>query len=271
MRRFYCTQTSFFRITLLLIVGVFPLLFSPPIQAQDLFERGKKFYEQRHAEADSFRAHSTNINRAIEIFKESLQQNTKPEQSATYLLRSYYFKGMYTGLSDNEKKEIYQKGRDFGEKMMERFPNSVPIKFWYAANIGRWADVHSFARAATSGVSKKLRRICEDIIENDPQYQGGGGYRILAQVHFYSPHIPIVMGWPSNERALELTEKSLAVDSNHPSNRILYAQILLELDQREEARKQLYKLQQMRPRPSHTVEDHYVQHRGRQLLEEHFN
>ncbi|MEL7832586.1 tetratricopeptide repeat protein [Fodinibius sp. Rm-B-1B1-1] len=271
MRRFYVTQPSFLRITFLSICAVLPSLSASTIQAQDLSDRGKQFYEQRHAEADSFRANPTNINQAIEIFEESLQQNIKPEQSATYLLRSYYFKGMYTGLTEDQKKEVYQKGKDFGEQMIEQFPNSVPIKFWYAANLGRWADVHGFVKAATSGISQKLRRICEDIIKNDPQYQGGGGYRILAQVHFYSPHIPIVMGWPSKEKALELVERALAVDSNHPSNRILYAQILLELDNREEARKQLQQLQQMRPRPSHTVEDYYVQHRSRELLEKHFN
>lgn len=264
MTRFLYSISSFGPITLL-------LLLASTIQAQDLFERGKKFYEERGAVADSFKADPTNINRAIDFFERALDQEVKPEVSASYLLRSYYFKGMYTGLSEDQQKDVYDKGRDLGEKMMDRYPKSVPIKFWYAANIGRWADVHGFIKAATNGISKKLRRVCDDIIEQNPEYQSGGGYRILAQVHFYSPNIPIVMGWPSKEKALELVQKALEADPSHPTNRMFYANILLEFDRDSEAKKQLHKISRMTLRDSHIVEDRYVKYRSEKLLEEHFN
>lgn len=271
MRRFYHLHSSFGQITLLLTLGFLPLLLASAIQAQDLFERGKTFYEERGAVADSFKADPTNINRAIDLFEKALERDVKPEESVTYLLRSYYFKGMYTGLNENEQQIIYDKGRDLGEKMIAQYPNSVPIKFWYAANIGRWADVHGFFKAATNGISKKLRRVCEDIIEKDPKYQDGGGYRILAQVHFYSPNIPIVMGWPSKDKAFELVNKALEIAPNNPTNRMLYANILLEFDRHGEAKEQLQKIRRMTPRATHTIEDRYVQYRSQQLFEEHFN
>ncbi|PAU94386.1 hypothetical protein CK503_06180 [Aliifodinibius salipaludis] len=252
-------------------MGIFPLLFASTIQAQDLFERGKKLYEERAAEADSFKADPANINRAIDLFEAALDQNIHQEKAASYLLRSYYFKAMFTGLSEDQKKEVYENGRNLGEKMIERYPNSVPIKFWYAANIGRWADVHGFFKAATNGISKKLRRVCEDIIKENPQYQDGGGYRILAQVHFYSPNIPIVMGWPSKDKAFELVQKALAIAPNNPTNKMFYANILLEFDRHQEAKEQLYEIKRMKPRASHTVEDRYVQYRSQKLFEEHFN
>jgi tetratricopeptide (TPR) repeat protein len=238
---------------------------------QSTFERGKKFYRQRDANADSFKANPTNINRAIELFEAALDQDIKPKESAAYLLRSYYFKAMFTGLSENQQKDIYDKGRRLGEQMIERYPDSVPIKFWYAANIGRWADVHGFIKAATNGISKKLRRVCEQIIEKNPQYQGGGGYRILAQVHFYSPHIPLVMGWPSKDKALELVQKTLEVASDNPTNNMLYANILIEFDRNEKAKELLHEIRRMTPRASHTVEDRYVQYRSQKLFDEHFN
>jgi tetratricopeptide (TPR) repeat protein len=251
--------------------GLFLALSFADVMGQSTFERGKKFYLQRDANADSFKANPVNINRAIDLFESALEQGVKPEESAAYLLKSYYFKGMFTGLGEDQQKDVYEKGRNLGEKMTDRYPDSVPIKFWYAANIGRWADVHSFARAATSGISKKLRRICNDIIEQNPQYQDGGGYRILAQVHFYSPHIPIVMGWPSKDKALELVEKALAIAPENPTNKMLYANILLEFDRREEAKELLYEIRRMTPRATHTVEDRYVQYRSRQLFEDHFH
>lgn len=228
------------------------------------------FYEQRATDADSFRAKPTNIDKAIEVFRQSLNHDTNPEQSAAYLLRSYYFKGMYTGLSEDQQQEVYDKGRIIGEAMMERFPDSVPIKFWYSANLGRWADTQGFVTAATSGTAKKLRRICEDIIELDPEYQGGGGYRILAQVHFHAPSIPLVMAWPSDDKALKFAEKALKISPEHPANRMLYTQILLEMDRHDEAEKQLQYILDMDPRPTHVVEDRYIKYRSRKLLEEHF-
>lgn len=251
--------------------GLFVAISFTDAMGQSDFNRGKKFYEQRHANADSFKADPTNINQAIDHFETALEQHEKQKETVIYLLRSYYFKGMYTGLSQERQKDVYEKGRYLGEKMIERYPESVPIKFWYAANIGRWADVHGFLKSATNGISKKLRRLCEDIIARDPEYQGGGGYRILAQVHFYSPNIPLIMGWPSKEKALGLVQKALEVDPNHPTNRMLYANILLEFDRYNEAKEQLNIISRMTPRDSHVIEDRYVKHRSDKLFKEHFN
>lgn len=256
--------------TISLIGSVLLAAFVTDLKAQDAFERGKSFYEQRHAEADSFHANPTYINKAIEAFEEAVEQDINPQESAAYLLQSYYYKGMYGGVSEDQQKEIYDKGRALGEKMMDRFPDAVPIKFWYGANVGRWADVHGFVKAATGGVAKKLRRVCNDIIELDPNYLGGGGYRILAQVHFFAPSIPLLMGWPSDKKALELVEKAMSIAPEHPTNRMLYAQILLEFDRKKEAKKQLQFIQNIDPRPTHLVEDRYVQHRSRKLFSEHF-
>lgn len=239
-------------------------------RGQNAFQKGRQFFDMRAAEADSFRAGTTNINKAIDAFNKALDRGIQPEQSAVYLLRAYYFKGMFTGVTEERQKEIYDRGRALGKRMMERFPKSVPVKFWYGANIGRWAKVYGFVKAATNGIAQKLRRVCKEIIEQDPQYQGGGGYRILAQVHFYSPNIPLLMGWPSDKKALKLIEKALNIAPDHPTNRMLYAEILLEFDRNKEARKQLQYILDMEPRSSFLVEDRYVKHRSRKLLEKHF-
>lgn len=256
-------------IKLFILAGIL-LASATELIGQNAFQRGKALYEQRAAKADSFIADSGNINKAIEALNQSLNNDINPEQSAIYLLQSYYFKGMFTGMSEDQQKENYKKGRELGEKMMERFPDSVPIKFWYGANIGRWAAVHGFLSAATDGIAGKLRRVCKDIIERDPEYQGGGGYRILAQVHFHSPNIPILMGWPSDEKALELIEKAMKIAPSHPTNRMLYAQILIEFDRNEEAREQLRFILNNPPRPGYTIEDRYLKHRSEKLLDEHF-
>ena len=238
--------------------------------AQSSFQKGKELFRQRAAGADSFRTDPAVINKAIAAFQKAVEENDHPERSAEYLLRSYYFKGMFTGQPKSRQKEIYEKGRRLGEEMMDKYPDSAAIKFWFGANAGRWADVHGFVKAATSGIAKKLRKVCKRIIELNPDYQGGGGYRILAQVHFYSPNIPLLMGWPSNEKALELIEKAMEIAPEHPTNRMLYAEVLLEFDRPQEARTHLEHILQMEPREHYLIEDRYVQHHSRELLNEHF-
>lgn len=254
----------------IILCGLFLLAPFSDLNGQNAFERGKTFYEQRGALADSFRAKPANINIAIEAFTKSLSQNVDAEESAAYLLKAYYFKGMFTDISKDQQKEVHTQGRALGEKMIERFPDSVPVKFWYGANMGRWADVHGIIKAATSGIAKKLRRLSKDMIEQYPSYQGGGGYRILAQVHYHAPRIPILMGWPSNEKALELVQIAMKIAPEHPANRMLYAQMLLEFDRDEEAHKHLKYILDMEPRSTHPVEDAYIKHLSRGLLDEHF-
>ena len=241
------------------------------LQAQSShFQEGMKWYEQRAAEADSFRAEPGNINKAIEAFEKAYEQDEQPRQAGLFLLKSYYFKGMFLGLDEGSQKEIYDKGRDLGKKLEERYPETVEIKFWYAANLGRWAKVHGFVAAATSGVAKKVRNLGEEIIALDKQYQGGGGYRILAQAHFHAPKIPLLMGWPSDREALELVEKAMEISPEHPTNRLLYAEILMSFDRKQEARKHLEYIMKMEPRSDYLIPDRYVKYRAEQLLQKSF-
>lgn len=241
------------------------------LQAQgSAFEEGMKWYERRAAEADSFRAAPKYINNAIDAFEKAYARDHNPEQAGLFLLKSYYFKGMFLGLDEDGQKEIYDKGRELGEKLEERYPEAVEIKFWYAANLGRWASVHGFVSAATGGVAKKVRNLGEKIIALDKQYQGGGGYRILAQAHFHTPKIPLLMGWPSDKKALELMEKAMGIAPGHPTNRLLFSEILMSFDRKEEARKHLEHIMQMEPRPDYLIPDRYVKYRAQQLLRQEF-
>lgn len=238
---------------------------------QTTFERGMNWFEQRAVEADSFRAEPKYINNAIEAFEEVLSRDSSDvEKASLYLLQAYYFKGMFTGLEKDEQQEVYDKGRELGEKAEKRFPKSAAIKFWYGANLGRWASVHGFLASATSGVAKKLRKLCEEIISLNDTYQGGGGYRILAQVHFHSPKIPLIMGWPSDKKALELVEKAMEIAPDHPTNRMLYAEILISFDRLGEAKEHLEYIRKMEPRPEAVIPDRYVMYRAKELLKEHF-
>ncbi|MDX1586642.1 MAG: tetratricopeptide repeat protein, partial [Balneolaceae bacterium] len=259
----------------LLIICVIVFSFSPSpsaVQAQDTaFQEGMKWFEQRASEADSFRAVPKYINNAIEAFEKAYKEGKHAEQAGLFLLKSYYFKGMFLGLDEESQKDVYDKGRDLGEKLEQKYPKSVGIKFWYSANLGRWAKVHGFMSAATSGVAKKVRNLGEEIISLDKKYQGGGGYRVLAQAYFHTPKIPLLMGWPSDKKALDLIEQAMDLAPWHPTNRLLYAEILMSFDRKEEASKHLKHIINMEPRQDYLIPDRYVKFRAGELLEQHFD
>lgn len=234
------------------------------------FEQGLEGYHKRAVDADSFRAEPQYINQAIEAFERAWEKEEYPAEAAFYLLKSYYFKGMYTGLSKSQQKEVFSKGRELGENAHRQFPDSVGIAFWYGANLGRWANVHGFLASATSGVAKTLRSLSQEIIDLNPEYEGGGGYRMLSQVYFHTPRIPIIMGWPSDERALELSQKALKIAPDHFSNLLLQSRILLSFDRKAEARTHLNRILEMEPRTDYLVPDRYVKHLADKMLQEHF-
>ena len=262
-------KTCFLTTSLLFLATVF-LNPAAPAAQESSYEKGLSWYEQRAAEADSFRAHPKYINNAIDAFEQALEKNIRYEKSGLYLLKSYYFKGMFTDIDKNEQKDVFGKGRDLGEKLEDRYSESAEIKFWYAANMGRWAKVHGFVAAATGGVAKKVRNMGEEIIDLDKEYQGGGGYRILARAHFHSPKIPLLMNWPSDEKAMELVKEAMDIAPEHPSNRLLYAQLLMSFDRNEEAREHLEYIRQIEPRPDYLIPDRYVKHRAEKALNEKF-
>lgn len=78
------------------------------------------------------------------------------------------------------------------------------------------------------------------------------------------------MGWPSDQKALELVEKAMNIAPEHPTNRLLYAEILISFDRAGEARKHLEYLMQMEPRPEFLIPDRYVKYRADKLLKNHY-
>ena len=239
--------------------------------AQSSFESGQNWYNQRSAQADSFHVDPTNINKAIRAFEESIKVNYRIRSSAINLLKSLYFKGMFADISEDKQKEAFDRGRQWGEKMIQEYPKSAALRYWYGLNLRQWDRMHNLWQTTIDRTDKKLRDVGRKVIELDSTYQGGGGYRLLAKVHFETPSIWLVKGWPSNDRALELIRKAVKVAPNLPANRLFYAHMLIHFGRKAEAQTQLQHLKDSDPRPSQLVEDHFTQFRAQKIIEKHWD
>jgi hypothetical protein len=222
-----------------LIVFGFLLLFVINLFAQDLLQEADTYYDNRGEgfNQENLIADSTNIDKAIDLYKRVLETATGAEkEEATWkLMRAYYFKGKYTTDDKDTKKKIYDLGKDLGKTGLEEFPESVGINLFSAILWGVWGEEYGVFKAAKEGVAGKIRKLCEKVIELDPNFDQGGGYRVLGRVYFKAPKIPLILGWPSKKKAVEYLEKSYEIAPKNLSTRQFLAEALYSQNQKERA------------------------------------
>ncbi|MCW9707137.1 tetratricopeptide repeat protein [Fodinibius salsisoli] len=253
------------------MLGVLIFCWIPPMTAQSLFKEGEDWYTRRASGADSFRTSSTNIDKAITAFESTEQEEDDgyTPQPAINLLQAYYFKGIYTDIDGSEQKRAFDKARALGEKMLEQYPQSAAIWYWYCKNLIEWDRMHNLWQTSIDRTDGKMRNAAQQVIALDSTYQEGGGYRLLAQIHYETPSILLVKGWPSKDEALKLIQKAMKVAPKNHANQLFYARMLLHFGRNTEAKTQLQHILDMNPRDSHLVEDRYLKHQAEHLWQQH--
>ena len=200
-----------------------------------LFERGLNFYDQRAEKSIGLKADPSFIVRAIDEFLIAMKSPEKELNAGVFLLKCYYFKGKFVSQNDDEKKDIYSKGKVLGEKLINLYPESVSAHYWYLVNLGSWAEIYGTMSAAREGVAGIMRNVSKKIIKIDPKYSDGGGYFMLGAVHFKSPYIPFVLSWPSNDKALEYLSLAYNTVKSTPSQTVYLSRALHKNGQEKKA------------------------------------
>src|SRR5262245_8908976 len=180
------------------------------------------------------------------------------------LMRALYFKGAYTGLDDDSKKAVFDKARRVGDDaiailgssleergikgFIEAGPealanwfkertdaNAAPTYYWAAACQGQWALTVGKLEAARKGAADKIRDYGLTVMGIDPQFEEGGGYRIVGRLNDQAPWIPFVTGWVSREDALKYLRLAMQVNARNFANRHFLAEALHKGDAKEQA------------------------------------
>ena len=232
------------------------------------FERGLNFYDQRAEKSIGLNADPSLIEKAINEFLIAMKSPEKELDAGVFLLKCYYFKGKFVSQNDDEKKDIYSKGKVLGEKLINLYPESVSAHYWYLVNLGSWAEIYGTMSAAREGVAGIMRNVSKKIIKIDPNYSDGGGYFMLGAVHFKSPYIPFILSWPDNDIALKNLEKAYGVGISTPSQTVYLARVLHKDGQKDRAISTLLDLLKQPYSINEKIED-FDQHQiAKNLLEE---
>jgi tetratricopeptide (TPR) repeat protein len=211
------------------------------------------------------------------------------------LARALYFQGAYTGLTEDAQKAVFEKARKFGDDAIRMVEGRVkrrggapfegrpaadiaadvrsdqdaaPAFFWAAVGWGQWALVSGKIQAVKTGAAEKVRDYAEIVVAIDPEFENGGGYRILGRLHHQAPSIPFLTGWISREKAVENLRKAVAIGPRDFINRHFLAEVLADGNSAEKA--EAIRIEEEivadSPSPGHLVEDVHIMIEARKNL-----
>lgn len=166
------------------------------------------------------------------------------------LARALYFRGAYTGLDGASQVAVFDKARRVGDEAVRiverraRRPvpflgkddsDAVPSYFWAAVAWGQWALASGKVAAAKTGAAEKVRDYATAVIGMDPEFEDGGGYRVLGRLHDQAPWIPFLTGWVSREDAVGNLRLAMRVEPRSLINQLFLAEALWSGDAAEKA------------------------------------
>jgi hypothetical protein len=260
-----------------------------------LVKEADRLYGRRQEGRNGSRAANGPISQAIANYDEAARAPDQLE-ARWKLARALYFKGVYTGMDLDGRRAVFDKARRVAdeavalvEKNLEK-PDDVqgiirfgpdllagklkdrsdaaPTYFWAAVVWGEWALAKGKLEAAKMGAAEKIRDYALTVIGIDPDFEEGGGYRVLGRLHDQAPWIPFVTGWVSEDEAVKYLRLAMAKSSQNFVNRHFLAEALHKGDAKAKAEAIALEegIVKDSPSPQHLVEELKIQDDARSNL-----
>lgn len=264
---------------------------SGPDSPDSLLATADRHYAARHAGRSGARADPSEISGAIALYERAAAVDGERGAEARWkLARALYFLGTYTGLDEAAQRAVFDRARRAGEesvgfvagrlgnpdfrkldpasaaKLFRDDADAPPALFWTAVAWGQWALASGRVEAAGKGAAQRIRDDCLTLIALDPEFEEGGGYRILGRVHDQAPKIPLLTGWVSRAEALRLLRLAIAAAPRNFVNRHFLAEALARSGARKEAVAIEEGIVADAAGPSHLVEELAIQEAARKNL-----
>ena len=243
------------------------VIITVPVFAQNHFNEGLRWYNQRSSGAIGIKAKSSHIDKAIYHFEKALANSNREADVVIYLMKCYNFKGRFVMESQSDKRKTYQLAKELGDKFVPKHPLNKEMHFQYLAAIGQWGDSMGVFRAAKEGVVDLVKEQMEALIKLDPEFRNGIGERALAVLNLRVPKIPFILSWPDKKKALTMTNNVIHRYPNDIGNNYYHAEALVENGKEQEAKNFLMKALSMSPDPENLLEEKHYHVEAKKLLQ----
>jgi len=261
----------------------------PTPEAQGLIAIGDAHYSRRSIGAADGVARPAEVNEAIGLYRKALTLGPRNIEVLAKLMRALHFRGAYTGATLEERKAIFDEGRQIGQAAVDRLEAEVKARkgfsriealrlvkgspalyLWTAGHWGEWGLARGKFAAARSGAAARVRDLAQTVIEIDPLFEDGAGYRVLGRLHSEAPSIVFITGWVSREKALQYLRRAHQIAPSHTANSFFLAEAILDHEpaKRDEAIRLLEQCSATPPRPDFILEDSKYAGVARKRLDE---
>lgn len=201
----------------------------------------------------------TSATEAAAIWASRVNADPKDFESAWKLARARYWLGT-NGLPQAQRRTALEGGVDAGRKAIALQPNRPEGHFWMAANMGALAE--SFGLRQGIRYRGAIRDALLMVLKIDPAYQQGSADRALGRWYY---KVPGLFGG-SNKKSEEHLRKALGYNPQSVITRLFLAETLVELNRKDEARKELEAALAAPDDPEWLPEDRRFKEQARALL-----
>ncbi|NOT26113.1 MAG: hypothetical protein HOP16_08415 [Acidobacteria bacterium] len=168
---------------------------------------------------------------AAEFWAQRLASNPADFDSAWKLARACYWLGGHVPEADRRAR--FEQGIEAGRKAAAAQPGRPAGHFWTAANMGGMAE--GFGLRAGLRYRSPIKASLEKALAIDPAYLEGSADRALGR---WYARVPRLFGG-SDTKAVEHLQQSLKYAPNSIPTHFFLAEVYLEMDRRDVARREL--------------------------------
>jgi tetratricopeptide (TPR) repeat protein len=218
--------------------------------------------QQTAKDPDRLYADRENLQSALEaaaIWEGRLQKDKENFEAAWKLARACYWLGSH--VAEDDRREQYERGIEAAARAVALRPKRPEGHFWMAADMGAMAEF--FGLRAGIRYRGPIRQALETVLQIDPAFQQGSADRALGRWYF---RVPRLFGG-SRDKAIEHLKKSLTYAPQSTATHYFLAETLLEMDRRDEARREAQLVLDAPLHPDWTPEDREFKQKAKALLE----
>lgn len=231
---------------------LFAVLVAMPVLGQ--LAEGDIHWENRAAENDGARADTREVDAAIAAYREAVRKDDKNLEARWKLVRALRFKAAYAAADKDARRDILALARTEssaavakiekalvpkGVKSFEKasdeqiarnaksIPESAAVLYWDAVAWGEWGVAYGKLAAVRQGAAERIRKSATVSMLIDPDFDGGGGARVLGRLHNQTPRVPFLTGWASDKLAVRYLRESLSRDPSNKLTKVFLAEAMV--------------------------------------------
>ena len=247
---------------------IIAILFSLLFTAGNDLQTGIDYFNARSENAVGLQANAINVDKAILIFEDQLNQKKNVKVAGGYCQQCLNFKGRFVYTEAGAKKDVFIKAIALGNELVKQYPKDGKIRFELISSIALFAEIDGVLKSMEGGVMPQMLYHTKMLIETESMYNEGGGWKILAALNYKTPYIPVVMTWPNKERAKTLMKKALKNFPKNVGNNFYFGEALLENNEKSAAKIYFELVLKLPSRKDFTLEDEFFKVKARKHLDE---